>query len=66
MEEEVNVDESVTAEAKASNDIEIDPKEKNEIQKHIKRKWTLILKISTHLKRETNYIQLNGGKYTKL
>ena len=35
-------------------------------QKHIRKKWKFILKILSYLKRETNYIQLNGGQYIKL
>ena len=45
--------------------MEIDLKEERKIQE-CKKQSTYILKILTHLKRETNYIQLNGGKYTKL
>ena len=33
---------------------------------HIKRQWTLILKILTKFKRDTNYIQNYGGLSTKL
>ena len=65
MAEEENVDESITAEAKASNKIEIDLQKYRKTQEYLKQ-LTLILKISTHLKRETKYIQLNGVKYMKL
>ena len=63
--EEANVDESITAESKASNKMEIDL-QKEHITKSYKKQWTLILKILTHLKSETKYIQLNGGQSTKL
>ena len=39
---------------------------KNEIHEHIKIMNIDIEHILTHLKRETKYIQLNEGKYTKL
>ena len=38
----------------------------NKTPNRMKSKWTLILKLLTQSKRETKYIQLNGGKYTKL
>ena len=36
------------------------------MKKAYKKQRTLILKILTHFKRETKYIQLNGGQSTKL
>ena len=38
----------------------------NKIPSHVKRQWTLILKILTQLKRNTKYIQNDEGKSTKL
>ena len=39
---------------------------KNERHNHIRKQLKLILKILTHLKRETKKIQLNGGQSMKL
>ena len=39
---------------------------KNKIQRHIKKHWTLTLKISTKLKISTNIIKYIGGQSTKL
>ena len=65
MAEEANFDEAVTAEAKASNDMEIDLKEERKTQAY-QEKMNIDIEKLSHMKRETNYIQLNGGKYTKL
>ena len=54
-----NSDESITSEANASNEMKMILK-KDKIMNHINRQWTLILKILTQLKRDTNYIQKDG------
>ena len=63
--EEANVDEAITAESKAKNDTEIDPKEERKTQAY-KETMNIGIEKLTHLKREKKYAQLNGGKYTKL
>ena len=63
--EEESFDEAITSESKSCNKMEIDL-QKVRKKNHIKKQSTLILKISTHLKGEPKYIQLNGGKSMKL
>ena len=63
--EEANVDEAITSESKSCNKMEI-YLQKLCNKNNIRKQSTLILNISTHLKGETKYIQLNGGKSMKL
>ena len=65
MAEEVNLDESVTAESKAGNDMEIDLKYEQNTQAY-KETMNIDIVILTRFKRLKKYIQLNGGQYTKL
>ena len=65
MAEEANIDKAVTAETKTSNEMEIYLKYKRNTQSY-KDTMDIDIEILKHLKRETKYIQLNGGKYTKL
>ena len=65
MAEETNVDEAVTAESKTRNYTEIYLKEEGNTQAYKDTIKIDIENINTFKKRK-NYIQLNGGQYTKL
>ena len=63
--EDANVDEAVTSEAKTSNNTEIYLKEERKKQAY-KETMNIDIEKLTHSKIKTKYIQLKGGKYTKL